>query len=344
MQLNVNNIPKVLKDLNIWLCYDDRDKDYFKELSDAEVNQERKAPRDLKGNKCSIKKHFSLNECLDSIDKGFNSGVGLALNNNGIVCIDYDNCISSSYIDDKLGLKLPILKEDVKDRINKDIVLLNSYTEISPSGKGIHIYLMANSNIKVNINRQDIEIYTNHFIRFSGNLYNPIILNELSDSTDRLEQLLDNYNIEFGKDELGKKSIINTKYNAYKDLLSNKFRYTNKYNIRDIKDTMFNSKKGKLLKKLYDNTITDDEFLKLKGKKDASDVDLSDSGKSITLIMHLLHFSYGDIQAVYKIFISSALCKDKYLKKAYANHTEDIIKNQFIPYAIINYYNYSDKE
>jgi hypothetical protein len=107
---------------------------------------------------------------------------------------------------------------------------------------------------------------------------------------------------------------------------------------------MFNSKKGKLLKKLYDNTITDDEFLKLKGKKDASDVDLSDSGKSITLIMHLLHFSYGDIQAVYKIFISSALCKDKYLKKAYANHTEDIIKNQFIPYAIINYYNYSDKE
>ena len=87
------------------------------------------------------------------------------------------------------------------------------------------------------------------------------------------------------------------------------------------------------------------ELYKLKGKKSASekaDVDISDSGKSITLIMHLLHFSYGDIKAVRELFIKSPLCKDDYLDKNYDNHKMDKIDSQFIPYAIINYINYSE--
>ena len=65
------NIPKILKDLNIWLCYDDRDKDYFKDLSDAEVNQERKAPRDIEGKIHSINgRLYSFNQCINSIRRG----------------------------------------------------------------------------------------------------------------------------------------------------------------------------------------------------------------------------------------------------------------------------------
>lgn len=345
MQDSYTQIPKILKDLDIWLCYDDRDKEYFKDLSATEINQEKKAPRDLKGKKCSTKRCYSFNRCLDSVKNGFNSGLGIVLNNNGLVVIDYDKCISGYKVNDELGLTIPIINKSDSDRIHRDIDLINSYCEISPSGKGIHIYLIANKNIKVNINRQNIEIYTNHFIRVSGNTFNEFLYKELVDSTDALEQLLDNYDIKLSDDELGNKSIIKQRFNVYDDLIKQKFKYVNGYSIRDIKDTMFNSKKGALLKKLYNNTITNNEFYNLKGKlrasaEDKAKIDISDSGKSITLIMHLLHFCYGDIESVYKIFISSALCKDKYLKKVYANHKEDIIQNQFIPYAIINYINY----
>lgn len=341
------NIPKILKDLNIWLCYDDRDRESFKSLSDAEINQERKQPRDIRGIKCSLNRCYSFNECLKSVENGFNSGLGIVCNNNGLMVIDYDNCIIDYKIDDKLGLRVPILKDDAKDRIVRDLNLINSYTEISPSGKGIHIYLIANRSIKVNVNKKDIEIYTKHFIRVSGNCFNDYLYQDVSDRTDEVEQLLKLYNIVLNDDDVGNKSVIKQRFNIYDKLLKQKFRLSNGYTIPQIKSTMFSSKKGELLKKLYDNTITDAEFYKLKGKSKASaedkaKIDISDSGKSITLIMHLLDFSYGDIDKVYKMFKSSGLCKDKYIKKSYANHKEDIIQNQFIPYAIVNYINYRE--
>ena len=284
---------------------------------------------------------------MDSINKGFNSGLGIALNNNGVVCIDYDNCImgyDTSHFN-KYGIVIPNLKGAVKDRILRDINLLNSYTEVSPSCKGIHIYFLANNNIKVNIKRDDIEIYTDHFIRVSTYTFDDIHI-FFGDRTTELIELLKLYDIDTSDNKtFGNKSAIQKIGNVYEKVLLREFTDTNKYNAREIKETMFNSKKGKLLKKLYDNTITDDEFYKLKNKLDASDevkakIDTSDSGKAITLIMHLFDFSYGDIEMVYKLFKDSALCKDKYLQKKYANHTEDIIKNVFIPYAIANYKNY----
>lgn len=348
ISLKYQNIPQILKKLNIWLCYDDRDKEKYKDLSDDEINQEKKRPRDLRGIKCSLERCYSFNACIESIKNGFNSGLGFACKNNGIIAIDYDKCIKDYEINDDLGYKKPIFTDtESEQRILRDINLIDSYTEISPSGKGIHIYLIANKNIKININRPNIEIYTNHFIRVSGNLFNEYLYQDISDKTSEIEQLLNNYNIVLKDDEIGNKSIIKQRYNLYDYLLEQKFKYANGYTIPQIKKSMFDSKKGKLLKKLYDNTITDAEFYKLKGKSKASDdvkakIDTSDSGKAITLIMHLLHFSYGDKDKVYKLFLSSNLCKDKYTKKSYANHKEDIIQNQFIPKAIVYYINYDE--
>lgn len=334
MQDNYKNIPKALKELDIWLCYDERDK------------ENPKAPRDLKGKLHSINQRlFTFNECLESINSGFNSGLGVVLKNNGLVVIDYDNCISGFKSDDKLGLEIPIIKDDRAEQIYKDLNLINSYTEISPSNKGIHIYLTANTNIKINKNNNNIEIYTNKFIRVSGNLFNDFMYNELEDRTDALEQLINNYGIEYKDDELNNKSAIKQRFNVYDKQIRQQFKYTNKYDAREIKKTLFNSKKGALISKLFNNTISDAEFYKLKGKKSGTDnIDLSDSGKSITLIMYLYDFSYGDIEKVYNIFKSSALCKDKYLLKLYANKKEDIIQHHFIPYAITHYNNYRDSK
>ena len=340
-----DNIPSILKNLNIWLCYDDRDKKDYDLLSIDLVNQEKKRPRDITGKPHSINgRLFTYNECIDSVKKGINSGVGIVLKNNGIVCIDYDKVIDHYKSDDKLGIEIPILKKDKEKQILRDIELLNSYTEISPSGKGLHIYLMANSSIKVNVNQNDIEIYTNKFIRVSGKPFNPFLYNEIQERTQELENLLNMYGIELNDDVISKTSVFSKKYNVYKDIIEKKFKLSNGFSSKEIKETMFNSKKGDLLRKLYYNTITDNEYYDLKkdSKTPKNQIDITDSGKSITLIMYLLHFSYGDLKEVYKLFLGSGLCKDKYTEKRYQNKTENIIQHCFIPYAVINYYNFSE--
>lgn len=348
MDIDVSTIPKILKNLDIWLCFDDRDKDIYKTLSEDKINQAKKQPRDIYGNKCSYTKGYSLKQCLDSVKKGVNSGIGISLNESGLIVIDYDNCIKGYKKDDKLGLNIPILADADRDRINRDLDLLNSYTEISPSGKGLHIYLLANKNIKININKPNIEIYTNHFIRFSGKRFSNILYDDVEDRTDAIEQLLKLYDIELSNRDVGKKNVMDKSLTAYQHQLEDKFKikgvlYTNCFSNKEIKDTMFASKKGDLLKKLYNNTITDAEFISLKTKKD-KDIDTSDSGKAITLIMHLIYYAYGDLDAVYKIFKSSALCKDKYLAKNYRGHREDIIQNQFIPFAVKEFCIYDIKK
>ena len=336
------NIPKILKDLNIWLCYDDRDK------------ENPKAPRDIEGKIHSINSRlYSFNQCINSIKRGKNSGLGIVCKNNGIVCIDYDKCIKDYEYNSKYGITRAVFKDqETEDRILRDLKLIDSYTEISPSGNGLHIYLIANADITINTNKNDIEIYTNKFIRVSGNLYNEFLYNDLSeDKTDKLEQLIGLYGLDTSDNIIGN-DVINKKLRTiYTDILLKKFKYTNSYTNKEILNSMFNSKKGDLLKKLYYNTISDAELLELKGLSDVSEVDKakidkSNSGKSITLILHLLHFSYGDIRAVKELFIKSALCKDDYLIKKYKDKNNksklDKIDSQFIPYAIINYINFSE--
>lgn len=331
-----DNIPKLLKDLNIWLCYDVRDKDYYKTLSDTAIKQNKACPRDLKGRKTStLKRLFTFKECLNSIKEGYNTGVGIVLKN-GLVCIDYDNCIDRIETDGKYGFKRVIFKKEVADRITSDINLINSYTEISPSQKGIHIYLIANT--KINAKNDKIEIYNNKFIRLTGDTYNDFIFNEVLDRSQELDELINKYGLQRKKD-IKDKSILNSTDNIYNDMMLKEFKgLKNRYdNDDDILNTMFKSKKGEFLKGLYYNTLSDAD---IKRAKDKDIIDTSNSGKAITLIFHLLHYCYGDIKAVKRLFKKSALCKDDYLKLKYRQNTTDKIDAHFIPYAIINYKNY----
>lgn len=331
-----DNIPTLLKELNIWLCYDTRVKPSYKNLSDKEIEEMQKAPRDIKGRKTSSKKRlYTFKECLDSINKGFNTGVGIYLKK-GVICIDYDNCIDRVEIDSVYGFKRVILKESVKDRIERDINLINSYTEISPSGKGIHIYLLANTSI--NTKNDLIEIYNNHFIRVTGDVYNDFLFSEVLDRTQELDKLIKMYDLDNKVKGNQIKSVIDTSNNIYKELLEVEFRgQTNKFSDNEILETMFCSKKGKYLKGLYYNTLSDADIKSIKGN---DSIDTSNSGKSITLIMYLLDFSYGDLKRVKSLFKKSALCKSEYLELNYDNNTKDKIDYCFIPYAITQYKNY----
>lgn len=351
------NIPSLLKDLNIWLCYDTRDKDYYKTLSDRQINDNKKCPRDLKGRKAStLKRLYTFNQCLESVKNGFNTGVGIVLKN-GLICIDYDNCIDRVETDANYNYKKVIFKKEVADRITQDINLINSYTEISPSGKGIHIILIANT--KINVKTDAIEIYNNHFIRITGDTYNDFIFNEVLDRSKELDDIINKYGLQDKKDN-NDKSILNSTDNIYNDMMHTEFKgLTNKYKDADILDTMFKSKKGEFIKSLYNGTLTDTDYTKYKQDKiynhykngvineDRRDyllklLDNTNSGKAITLIMYLLHFCYGDLKTVKRLFKQSALCKADYLEQRYKNHTADKIDAFFIPYAITDYKNYTD--
>ena len=250
--------------MDIWLCYNDAE------------SENPKAPRDIKGKLHSINgRLYSFNQCIDSISKGINNGLGIVLKNNGIVCIDYDNVIKDYKYNSKYGITTAVFKDSkTEDKVLRDLQLIDSYTEISPSGKGIHIYLIANTSIDINTNKNDIEIYTNKFIRVSGNLFNEFYFNEMQeDKTDKLEQLIKIYGLDTSNNII-RNNIINKKRDTiYSDIILKKFKYTNRYTNKEILDTMFNSKKGIYLNKLYNNTITDTEFLELKDKQDASDVE-----------------------------------------------------------------------
>lgn len=107
-----NNIPEIMRELNHWVLWT---KD--------------KAPHQISGklarsNDPNTWSNFSnVLKCYDS--KQY-QGIGFMFTGSGITGIDIDHCIEDG--------RLSTLAEEIID-------ICNSYTEKSPSGKGIHIYM-----------------------------------------------------------------------------------------------------------------------------------------------------------------------------------------------------------
>lgn len=313
MDTNYKNIPSFLKQLNQFCCYDSRDKEYPK------------APRDLKGKllkSWSNRSLYTFNECIESIKQGYNNGIGIILKDNGIIILDYDKCIDSIEVNDDLGYTKPIFKKDIEQDILNDINLLQSYTELSKSGNGIHIITLA--DVKDIYIQKPIEIYSkNKFICLTGN----VILNyyDLNETTGEMLDIINRYQ------DKTSKPPTKLKYNKsiYNDFMIKNFKYYNKYTDNEILNTMFKSKNGDYIKKLYNNELNDADYIqdkrakiikeqdKAKQEHRLNAIDTSNSGKAYTLILYLIDFCYGDLDAVKRIFKKSALCNNDYLEPRY---------------------------
>lgn len=79
----------------------------------------------------------SFNKAVEAVKAGKYKGIGFELNNNGIVGIDLDNVI-----DPETGYIVPEAENIVTD--------LDSYTEISQSGKGVHVLVKADLELTEN--------------------------------------------------------------------------------------------------------------------------------------------------------------------------------------------------
>lgn len=96
----------------------------------------------------------TFEEACKNADNG-NCGIGYVFDNKGLVGIDLDGCIENGKVND---WAMDIVKK------------VNSYTEISPSGTGLHIFTFGKIESNINNRNFGIEMYCKeHFVIFTGN-------------------------------------------------------------------------------------------------------------------------------------------------------------------------------
>jgi putative DNA primase/helicase len=114
------------------------------------------------------------------VSKGLARGIGFEFDDSGIYGVDLDHVIGDG------GVVTPEAREIVEG--------LNSYTEVSPSGHGLHVFVTAEG---ANITRHRkqggfVEIYSNaRYFTVTGNLCGGSV--NIADRTSELQQLHDRY-------------------------------------------------------------------------------------------------------------------------------------------------------
>lgn len=137
----------------------------------------------------------TFDEACKGADRGDNKGIGIVFDNRGLVCIDLDGCIDAN----------GNISQFASDVVKK----LNSYTEISPSGTGLHI--LAFGKIPENINNQSagIEMYIkDHYVIMTGNRLQGTSLS-MAKSIDTQPVLEELYNAYKSQLKVGMTKVIN---------------------------------------------------------------------------------------------------------------------------------------
>ncbi len=135
--MNFENIPESLKALDQWVCWG-------KPGKPPKIPYNPVTGYPAKAGQPETWTSFS--KAAEAVKAGKYKGVGFELNNNGIVGIDLDNVV-----DPKTGYIVPEAKNIVTD--------LDSYTEISQSGKGLHVLVKADLELTENRSKlQDCNI------------------------------------------------------------------------------------------------------------------------------------------------------------------------------------------
>ncbi|MFP4001907.1 MAG: hypothetical protein ACLFU5_08415 [Thermoplasmata archaeon] len=205
-----------------------------------------------------------------------NIGVGFVFNrDDDFVGIDLDNCRSSGDID-----------EEMKGIIEK----LDSYTEISPSGTGLHIIVrcediksletMKNSDIGV-------EIYPkNRYFTVTGDVINRV--GKIPYRGEEVRGLIDEYKVE---------------EEEKKDFKKKSFEPVEEFEDMDDKELLeraFNSENGDKFKRLWEGDISDYP---------------SHSEADLALLSMLAFWTHCDRFRMEKLFEKSGLVRDKWRER-----------------------------
>lgn len=184
----LNNIPRELKNENRFICFNDKKQPInFITLNPISIKQQK--------NFMSYKKAL---ECLENSPKI--KGIGFVLGNgskNNFCGLDIDDCIDAN--------------GNISSEANEIIEFLDTYTEISPSGNGVHcIFYAQKSGKNCKIYKEDwckcLELYDkDRYFTLTGNM---IRNKNIAYRQNECDEIYNTYfkNFIFTREELNSKS------------------------------------------------------------------------------------------------------------------------------------------
>jgi hypothetical protein len=162
--INYDNIPEELKRLKQWVCANEGSK------------MPMQANRPYAASSTNPDTWASFEDALWAVEHGYYDYLGFVFNDNGIVGIDLDDAI-------EYGIASPIATEIGH--------LCSSYTEISKSGTGIHIFVKGDIPFKGKNNLAGVEMYkVARFFIMTGEVLN---FKYLVSNQDALDQIVEKY-------------------------------------------------------------------------------------------------------------------------------------------------------
>ena len=162
METKIENIPEELKTIPNWVCWQGNDK----------IPKNPATGRNAQSN--NPKSWGTFQQAVKACDTFGFDGLGFMFDGNGYFGIDLDHCIDNT------------------DFIDEFVETLQSYTEISKSGTGIHI--ICKGELPEGSKRKGgVEMYSNgRYFIVTGNIYNPKYT-EIKDCTETVKVLHSKY-------------------------------------------------------------------------------------------------------------------------------------------------------
>ena len=161
--MRYDNIPQELRVLKQWVCANEHSKVPMQATCDRPASSTNPAT------------WASFEDAVWAVENGYYDYIGFVFNDNGIVGIDLDDAFANCILS-------PLAAEIVN--------MCSSYTEISKSGTGIHIFVEGDIPFKGKNNLAGVEMYkTARFFIMTGDMVIPFICN----NQEALDQIVERY-------------------------------------------------------------------------------------------------------------------------------------------------------
>ena len=300
LQEKYSNVPDELKSLKRWVCYRVEDRDG--KATKVPINSISGGYARSNDSITWSKFHIALSGCV----KYACAGIGFMLGD-GIFGIDLDNH------PDKDGVCLS--KEEFNELSNEFIEQLDSYSELSQSGKGVHI-ICKGSLPKGRRRKGNVEMYeSGRFFAFTGNALRNVPINE---RTEQIIPLWEKY-VDDSKDMQQINPQMDTNFYEYNFLnYDPDYKTEVKLNDQELINKAMNSKQGYEFASLYRGDLSGHG-------NDHSAADMAFCGM-------LAFWCNSDKAQMDRIFRSSGLMRPKWDEKRGADTYGNITLNN-APYS-----------
>lgn len=270
MDYDFNSIPNELKTVPQWIVW----------RSELREGKPTKVPYQVNGEMAQSNNRRSwstFHTAVYAFTTGNYNGIGFMFSKDDpYIGIDIDHCVED-------GTPNPFAREIIE--------LLDSYTEFSPSGDGVHIIVKGNLPPQIlgtgKKNPQlGLEVYRfGRYFTFTGNRENH---SDVAERTDELEELFAKY--------LKEKEVMRASASPKKDNISN-------LSTSELWEKMFNGKNGPSIRDLFNGHLIDNDH----------------SSSDLALCNHLAFWTNNDAYKMDSMFRESSLMRDKWDKVHHAD-------------------------